>query len=181
MKFQFNVHTNETDYFEYNKFMLIRSYYGKKRFFMYRIFVALLCMVGMLFLLWNNGFTQGAYMGAILMLLFAIAVQLLLAPFMTLTLKSDLRNLKKRGKMAFSPDSTMEFYEDVFIEITPTNKTEQPYSVIERISVVDDKMIYIHVNNIMSYILPVACFESKEQCDDFFEFIKTKCANIDRY
>ena len=67
------------------------------------------------------------------------------------------------------------------METTPDNKTEQKYSVIERISVVDNKVVYIHVNNIMSYILPFSCFESKEQYNEFFEFIKTKCSNIDIY
>ena len=68
----------------------------------------------------------------------------------------------------YSPSSVIEFYEDVFIETTPDNKTEQKYSAIERISVVDNKVVYIHVNNIMSYILPFSCFESKEQYNEFF-------------
>ena len=73
------------------------------------------------------------------------------------------------------------YYEDVFIETTPDNRTEQKYSAIERISVVDNKVVYIHVNNIMSYILPFSCFESNEQYNEFFKFIKTKCSNIDIY
>ena len=83
--------------------------------------------------------------------------------------------------MGYSPSSVIEFYEDSFVETTPDNKTEQRYASIERISIVDNKMIYIHVNNIMAYILPLSCFETKEQYDEFFEFIKTKCFNIDIY
>ena len=40
---------------------------------------------------------------------------------------------------------------------------------------------YIHVNNIMAYILPLSCFETKEQYESFLDFMKTKCANIDVY
>ena len=51
----------------------------------------------------------------------------------------------------------------------------------EIMSAQSDTEQYIHVNNIMSYILPFSCFESKEQYNEFFEFIKTKCSNIDIY
>ena len=83
--------------------------------------------------------------------------------------------------MGYSPVSEIEFYDESFVEITPDNKTEQKYSAIERVSVVTDKVVYIHVNNVMSYILPLTCFESKEQYDTFLDFVRSKCANIDVY
>ena len=89
--------------------------------------------------------------------------------------------MKKTGKAGYSPESVLEFGDETFIETTPDNKTEQRYASIERISIVDNKVVYIHVNNIMAYILPLSCFETKEQYDEFFEFIKTKSANIDIY
>ena len=61
----------------------------------------------------------------------------------------------------------MEFFDEYFTETTPQNKTEQKYDSIERISVIQGKTIYIHVNNVMSYLLPVSCFDSKEQYDAF--------------
>lgn len=83
--------------------------------------------------------------------------------------------------MGYSPESIMEFYEDRLVETTSDNKTELKYSAVERISIVDHKVIYIHVNIIMSYLMPISCFESKEQYDSFLEFMRTKCANIDIY
>ena len=83
--------------------------------------------------------------------------------------------------MGYSPVSEMEFYDESFVEITPDNKTERKYSAIERVSVISDKVVYIHVNNVMSYILPLSCFESKEQYNNFLDFVRSKCANIDVY
>ena len=83
--------------------------------------------------------------------------------------------------MGYSPVSEIEFYDESFIELTPDNKTEQKYSAVERVSVLSDKVIYIHVNNVMSYILPSSCFESKEKYDDFLNFVRSKCTNIDVY
>ena len=83
--------------------------------------------------------------------------------------------------MGYSPESVLEFYDDCFVETMPDGKIEQKYSAIERVSIVDNKMIYIHVSNVMGYMLPMACFESIEQYAKFFDFIRTKCANIDVY
>ena len=83
--------------------------------------------------------------------------------------------------MAYSPSAVLEFYEDGFVETTEQNKTEQKYTSVERISIVNNKMIYIHVNNIMAYILPIACFETEEQYYAFVEFMKMKCGIVDVY
>ena len=83
--------------------------------------------------------------------------------------------------MGYSPEAVMEFNEENFIETTPENKTEQKYLAIERISIVENKTVYIHTNNVMAYIIPISCFESKEQYDEFIAFLKTKCKNIDVY
>ena len=93
----------------------------------------------------------------------------------------NVKTLKKRGKMAYSATSELEFFEDILVETTPTNRTEQKYSAVERISVVGDNVIYIHISTIGAYILPSSCFESSQQRQDLLEFLKTKCSTIDNY
>ena len=181
MKFHFNVNTNDQDYLDYNKFWMLRSHYGKKQMTTFRLVFAFIFGVYMLILLCGGGFTFDSFLGTIPLAIALVVFQLLLSPLFVLFLKSHLKSLKKKGKMGYSPSSVIEFYEDCFIETTPENRTEQKYSAIERVSVVDNKVVYIHVNNIMSYILPVSCFESKKQYDEFFEFINTKCSTIDIY
>ena len=96
-------------------------------------------------------------------------------------MKGQIKMMKKSGKMGYSPESLIVFSEETFSETTPENKMEHKYSVIERLSIVDNKTIYIHINAIMAYILPLRCFESLEQYNAFMEFIKTKCNNINFY
>ena len=74
----------------------------------------------------------------------------------------------------------MEFFEDSFIEETESNKTEQKYSSIERVSLINGT-VYLHANNIMAYIIPISSFENKMHYDRFVEFIKTKISIIDNY
>ena len=181
MKFQFNVNITDKDYLDYNKFWMLRSHYGKKQMMGFRIVIAVIFGICFFITLYGGNFTVDSFISVIPMAILFIIFELLFSSLFVFFLKGHLKSLKKKGKMGYSPSSVIEFYEDSFVETTPDNKTEQRYVSIERISIVDNKMIYIHVNNIMAYILPLSCFETKEQYDGFFEFIKTKCANIDLY
>ena len=181
MKFQFNVNVNDQDYLDYNTFWMIRSPYGKKQIKIFRITITVLFAIFMLISLLSGGFSLESVLGVIPIIIVLSLVQIFLTKFFSWSLKGQIKVLKKSGKMGYSPEAVIEFYEESFVETTPENKTEHKYSAIERISVVDNKMIYIHVNNVMSYMLPLSSFESKEQYNSFFEFIKTKCAIIDIY
>ena len=181
MKFRFNVNATDQDYLDYNKFYMLRSHYGRKRLPTLRIIIAVITAIFIFISLYRGNFTPDSFIRIIPIAILFILFELLLSPLYVSLLKSHLNDMKKKGKMGYSPSSVIEFHEDVFIETTPDNKTEQKYSAIERVSVVDNKVVYIHVNNIMSYILPFSCFESNEQYNEFFEFIKTKCSNIDIY
>ncbi len=181
MKFQFNVNVSDQDYLDYNSFWMIRSPYGKKQIKTFRIAIAVLFAIFISISLFSGGFTLESFLGVIPMVIVLFLAQIFLTKFFSWSLKIQIKALKKSGKMGYSPDSVIEFSQDSLIETTPDNKTEHKYSAIERVSIVDNKMIYIHVNNVMSYILPLTSFESKEQYDDFLDFIKTKCENIDIY
>lgn len=181
MKFQFNVNVNDQDYLDYNIFWIIRSPYGKKQIKTLRITITVFVAILILISLFSGGFSLESILGILPMIIVLLLFQFFLTKFFSWSLKEHIKALKKSGKMGYSPSSVIEFYEDSFVEITPDNKIEQRYSSIERISVVDNKMMYIHVNNIMAYMLSLSSFKTKEQYDEFFEFIKTKCSNIDIY
>lgn len=181
MKFQVNVKLNDQDYLDYNVFWAIRSHYGKKQIRTLRITVLIIYSIFVFISLFSDGFSAESFLGVIPMSIVFVLFQLFLKRLFAWALKGTVKNLKKSGKMGYSPDSVIEFYEESFAETTSENRTENKYSAIERISIVDNKIIYIHINNVMAYILPLTCFESKEQYDSFFEFINTKCEKIDVY
>lgn len=181
MDFKFNVKLTDQDYFDFNKFWLIRSPYGKKQTRSFRIIFTVILGFFIIGVLVRDRFTPEAFIGAIPFALLLVLLQVFLNPWLTWSVKGQLKRMKKVGKMAYSPDSLLEFGEESIVETTPEERTERNYGAIERISVVDNKVIYIHTNNAAAYILPLSCFVSQEQCDGFFEFIKTKCPNIDIY
>ena len=181
MYFKFHINLNDNDYLDYNTFWAIKSPYGKKQMLQFRIIIAIFLAVVSFLSLFGGEFSADAWIGIIPYAILLVLFELLLNPFFAWILKGNIKKLKSKGKMGYSPVAEIEFYDESFIEITPDNKTEQKYSAIERVSVITDKVVYIHVNNVMSYTLPLPCFESKEQYDDFLNFMKSKCSNIDVY
>ena len=181
MPFKFNVNLTDDDYLDYNIFWTTKSYYGKKQMIKLRIIIAALFGVISLFTLFRGGFSPYSFLGVIPCLIAFIIFEAALNSILVGSIKSQIKSLKKKGKMAYSQVAEMEFSEHAFTETTPTNKTEQHYSSIERISIFHERVIYIHVNSIMSYILPISCFDSKEQYEKFLAFIETKCENVDTY
>lgn len=181
MLYKFNICVSEKDYFDLNVFWLTKSHYGKKQLLSLRILFAAILLFFSLVSLFGGGFTHSAFLNIIPLIVLLAVSEILLIPFLKLILKLQLRHMKKKGKMPFSASSVMEFYDNSFTESTDENKTEVKYSAIERISVVNDKFIYIHINNLMAYIIPIFAFESKEQYNSFMSFIKTKNSNISFY
>lgn len=181
MKFQFHINLTDRDYLNYNIFWMTKSPYGKKQMMKFRIVItvcfALLCLLS----LYVGKFSGKAFIGIIPYLILLGLFQLLLKPSFVRSFKASMKSLKKQGKMAYSPKSEIEFFEDSFTETTPENRTEQTYASVERISVIKNEVIYIHVNNVMSYLLPLSCFESEEQYNEFMKFLQSKCRDITVY
>ena len=181
MLFQFQVQISEKDYLEYNKFHMFRSPYGRKIIRGMRIAVAVIFGLFILLSLLGGKFSASAWIGALPYAILLIVFEAVLVPFMSSSFKSTLKKMKKTGKMAYSPSSVLAFYDEYLLETAQTNRTQQTYSSIERISIVDQKMMYIHVNNVMAYLFPLSAFASQEEYERFLDFIKTKCDKIDIY
>ncbi len=181
MLFKFNIKLSEQDYFDYNVFHLLKSPYGAKQVVPLRIGIALIFLVGVLINMTISGFSLDSFVQSIPLVVLLLIFELGFNSFIKWSVKYNIKRLKKAGKMAYTPESVIEFFDDRFSELTDENTTEHKYTAIERVSVLKGKIVYIHINNIMSYLLPVSSFESEVQFDEFLEFIKSKNSNVDYY
>lgn len=68
----------------------------------------------------------------------------------------------------------MEFYEDMFVEITPENRSQVNYSAVDSVYVVKGEIIYIYLNSALAHLIPYSVFESETQFNSFIEFIGNK-------
>ena len=181
MLFCFNIELTEKDHYEFCKFINIKSFYGKKGVAFYRILLSVLVALAIVVSFLFAGFTARTITDAMYYCMLLILYQIIIIPFIKFCIKFRLKLTKQTGKLSYSPFAVMEFGENSFIEILTEERTERSYSSIERISIVEEKNIYIHINSMLAYIIPFAAFENSMQKEKFIQFLKTKCRNIDWY
>ena len=117
MKFRFNVNTTEQDYIDYNVFVSIKSPYGRRQMRGFRVAFAVLFVVYALVILYESGFSREFLLNILAGAILQALIQIFLNPLFSLTLKSAVKGMKKSGKMAFSPESVLEFYINIFAPI----------------------------------------------------------------
>lgn len=181
IQFRFQVNISDQDYFEFNKYWSLKSRHGRAQIVKIRLLLATITLLFVFLSLFTGSFTLDSFLSTIPMLVVLLILELMIPFIIASSLKMHIKSLQKSGKALYSPTAIMEFYDDKFIENTPDKWTEQYYAGIERISIVNGKVIYIHINNILAYILPITAFASPEEYNSFLAFIKTKSNNIDFY
>ena len=181
MPFKLNIFLTDNDYYEINKFTITNLRYGKKLLFFLRILFVVMVLFVPVTVFISDGITNETVINLIPSFILLLLLELLLNPFMNLSLKLSLSLLKKNGKMPYSQNSVMEFDEEHFTETTDTNRTEHPYSAIANISIIKDKYIFIHINQMMAYIIPFHSFDTPNKRGDFLNFLNSKCSEIKFY
>ena len=181
MLFNLNININENNYLSFNNFHSFESVHGKKlirktRFFFILTMVILAALVVLIL-----GWTTFSVVYAALLLLFTLLYMLFFKKLLTLNIKAQIKRLKKMGKLPFDPVSTLEFYEDKMVEITALQRTEQSYSIFERMCVVKDRYILLYKSSVSAYILPVSQIKEQLNQEDFLAFLSKKCTNVEYY
>lgn len=181
MLFQLNINLNEDDYLAFNNFHSFESVHGKEAIRKARlIFTLAMTLLAVLFIL-IMGITTFSILYAALLLLFTLVYMASFKKVITRNIKTQIKRLKKIGKLPFDPVSTLEFHEDKVVEITAIRRTEQGYNIFERICVVKDRYILLYHSSVAAYILPVAQVNTQLNQKEFVDFLFTKCTNIEYY
>ena len=181
MLFQLNINLSEDDYLDFNKFHSFESMHGKKLINKTRIiFVLAMIILAALFLL-VMGLTTFSITYAALLLLFTLLYMVFFKKILTRNVKTQIKRLKKVGKLPFDPVSTLEFHEDKMVEMTALQRTEQSYSIFERICVVKDRYILLYKSSVGAYILPVVQVKAQLNQEEFVDFLSSKCTNVEYY
>ncbi len=176
MIYKFDVFLDDKDYYEYNKFHILHSPYGKKQKKTIGIIFAVFALIVLIMMTIVESFLA-AVIAAIPMVILGVIMTLLYPLIVLLVVKIQIALMKKSPKKNYSPKSTVQFLDETFVEETEVGKTETKYFVIDRISVTE-QAIYMHMNAVLAYILPTSLFESDEALDEFIDFLKTKNEKI---
>ena len=181
MLFRLNINLSEDDYFDFNKFHSFESMHGKKLIIRTRIFFVLAMIILAALFNFVMGLTTFSVIYTSFLLLFTLLYMVFFKKVLTRNMKTQIKRLKKIGKLPFNPVSTLEFYEDKMVEITALQRTEQSYSIFERICVVKDRYVLLYKSSVSAYILPVLQIKEQLNQEDFIEFLSKKCTNVEYY
>lgn len=181
MQFSFVVRLTDEDYYALNEFVALKSGYGKKLMLRSRLILAALFGLIILYLFLSKNVLELKIILAALVLAILAISELLLPKFMKSSLKRNIAAMKKDGKLAYSPESQMEFYDDRFVKITEESKSEETYSCIEKVSILKNRYIYLHNDSVRAFVIPWASFASEEERSRFIDFISGKCPVVNHY
>ena len=125
MNFKFNVNITQDDFFEFNKVVMFETKVGKKLLKLEKLFFALFCLIFALVVLVKYEFSIQGVIAAVLLVVVFFGVGIITKPLNNFILKFNVKSISKlKGKKPYTEKAVLEFYDDVFIEITDENKNK---------------------------------------------------------
>ena len=179
MRYEFNIFLTEADYIDFNVFHMSRSAYGKKHQRLLRIMMAVIFAAAALINFWMEGISPVTVLYALLLGGLGLAMTAFYGKFTGIIMKLSVANLKKSGKMAFSPESRLEFSEEGILEITPEGRTEKRWESMERLCIREGKVWYLYMNNTAAFILPVEQIAAQTDLAEFRRYLESKVPLVD--
>ena len=171
--YRFNYVLTEKDYLEFNKIHMLRSPANKKFNTMLRFFIPAFLFL-MILISWGSYENQDELIGSIIInLVFSLIWFFAFKPLNGWFLKLNIKMMKKRGKLPYSKEGSIQFDEDFIVDSTEEQETKVKYKAVERI-VLGDNAVYIYISSIQAFIVPFSVFKNDEQKAEFLAFINNK-------
>ena len=179
MNYAFDIFLTEEDYIDFNVFHMSCSAYGKKHQRMMRGLVAVIFAVAALVNFWAEGISPVSVAYAVLLGALGLLVTVFSGKTSGFTMKMVINNMKKSGKLAFSPESRMEFSDAGIVEITPEGRLEKRWESMERLCIREGKVWYLYMNNTAAFILPVEQISAQTDPAEFRRYLESRFAQVD--
>ena len=181
MPYKLNIKLSDADYYNFNYFQTFETPSGKKNLLKIRILLVLCMALVAAIAVVARGRSQTSMIYVIICVLLAVVFSLFLKKIMINSLKKQLAALRKSGKLHYSPESEIEFFEEYIAETTPTENNKKSYDALEKVCICGDRYIYLFTSSVSAYILPVSQVASQLGKEEFLSFIRKKCDKIEFY
>lgn len=181
MRYQLKVTLTEEDYLTFNCFQNLESTYGRKTVRRFQIALAVLGAVYTVFMLMLEGFFFFLDSAGLSVLGIIVIMILLFKKFMAWTVKMQVKQLKKAGKLPYNKEANLEFYEDKIVAVSENSQAELNYSGLERLCIVKNRYIYAYNSSLSAIILPIPQIRQQVNEGEFLQFLTEKCPNVEHY
>ena len=174
MLYKFECRTTDKDYYEFNKYHTTDSPDVKKSGLIGKLYVPVIFFIMFIYYIIRGDDWYTLSFALILFTIISIIWIFSLKPLSLFFLKLHIKFMKKNGKLPYSEQATLEFFDDCFIETTENTKTEVKYDAVFKIRINESKAIYIYQNAVLAYIIPFDVFDTIAERYNFIEFIRLK-------
>lgn len=181
MHFEFFTKITEQDYLDFNYFHALESAQGKKQVMKSRIALLVFYVLLLSAVILLAGWKTYTVWYIFVVLVGALLHVLLLKHSMKRNIKRGIENMKKSGKLPYDEESKLEFFDSMFVEISPVNRTEHKYQAVERVCVVKDRLVLIYTSSVQAYVIPALQLRQQVNMDEFLSFLTLKCGMIEYY
>lgn len=181
MRYVFDIFLTEKDYHDFNIFHMSRSVYGKKHQRMLRIILAVIFAAAALINFLAEGISPVTVAYAVLLGGLGLMMTVFYGKFSGFTTKLVIGNMKKSGKLPYSPESRLGFTDEGILEITPDGRLEKRWESMERLCIREGKVWYLYMNNTAAFILPVEQLCAQTDVEEFRRFLESRVPVVDVY
>lgn len=171
--FEFKITLDDNDYLLFNQYFLLNSKIGKKTLMYYRLCVPFLSFIFIVLLYIVGTDSKLILTETIVLTILSIFMISYSKKIILRSVKNRMKNMKKEGRLPYGYEATIKFDDENIYEITPNTESKTKYSFVEKVAVTE-KAIYIYINSIQAYILPVNVFTDEMEKSKFLEFINLK-------
>ena len=172
--FKFSFTLNDDDYFEANKYHFLNSSAGKKAIWLLRLLMPIAFALGIL-ISCREISSFGRIITTIAWIIASVLWVIFAKSIVLKNLRKNIGKLKKDGKLPYNKETSILFDNESIIANTSESETKSNYQVIERV-VENEKAVYIYVNSMQVYMIPLSAFADDEERKCFIAFIKNKIA-----
>lgn len=175
--FIINNSMTKEEYIEFNEYHLTHSNEGKKMFKMLHLLTPIisLCIISIYYVITDNLLVVSitAIILALITLLFSLNIKKIIFK----SLKKNINNLEKNGKLPFSNESTIILDDDFIREKTSLTESNIKFESIEKI-VESKNALYIYIGAIQAIVIPYRSFTSNEEKIDFLNLLNSKTSKL---
>ncbi|MDR2167255.1 MAG: YcxB family protein [Clostridiales bacterium] len=171
--YKFEYMLDDGDYLEFNKFHHFSSQAFKRNLLVARYGVPAICAM----FIFYAGMGMGGLVFWAAAVVFGAGGLIWLFGFERLifnpTLKRQIKNLRKEGKMPYDELQTITFGEENFHKTTPSGEMTLNYDSFDKIAE-GEAAVYIYLSTLQAIIMPLRIFESPAQRQEFLNFLGSK-------
>ena len=173
---RFNIELDDEDYINFNNYLIFNTVEGRKSILRGRLLGPLISLLVMLVLIiakTDKGLiiTEFCFLSV-----FSIAVFFIYPKTIKKSLRKRILAMKKDGRLAYEPESTLEFRDGEIFEIRHDGERHIPYSEIVNIGE-DEDYIYLRKGAQEAILLPRRCLDGRDE--EVLAFVRERVTEKD--